>query len=179
MKILIISLSALLALAPAGYASDPFGVGVSGGALLPVSQEDQGTGYLIAVKFRLGLRGPFVMEPNIHFGSYGDAEVEGVGSRNGASLKHYGIDVTYGNPIAKPGFKPYALLGGAIYNTKQDGVNTTNKSGWSFGGGVALGLRPELDVDIRGRFNIAGGEESTSRKSVELTIGVTYYFGLK
>jgi len=179
MKTLIIPVLVILTVASAANASDPFGVGLSGGALLPVAQEDQGTGFLFGVRFRLGLHGPFVMEPNIHFGSYGDAEIEGIGSRNGASLKHYGIDVTFGNPIAGLGFKPFLFLGGAIYNTKQDGGSTTNKSGWSFGGGVALGLRPELDVDIRGRFNIAGSEGSASKKSVGLIIGATYYFGLK
>jgi hypothetical protein len=179
MKIQFIVVLIALVAASAANASDPFGVGASGGALLPVVQEDQGTGYLLGIRFRLGLHGPFIMEPNIHFGSYGDAEIEGIGSRKGASLKHYGIDVTLGNPIARLGFKPFLFLGGAIYNTKKDGDNTTNKSGWSFGGGVALGIRPELDIDIRGRFNIAGSEGSASKKSIGLTIGVTYYFGLK
>ena len=179
MKTLYISILIMMTVVSSAGAADPFGVGAAGGALLPVSQEDQSAGYILGIKFRLGLYGPLIMEPNLNFGSYGNTEITGIGNREGASLKHYGVDITLGNPIAAPGLKPYLFIGGGIYNRKLDGDNTTNKSGWSFGGGLALGLRPELDIDIRGRFSIAASEGSASKKSVALTIGATYYFGLK
>ena len=50
MKRLIIPVLAILTVASAANASDPFGVGASGGALLPVAQEDQGTGFLFGVR---------------------------------------------------------------------------------------------------------------------------------
>jgi opacity protein-like surface antigen len=158
-------------------AADPVGFGVSGGILVPVAQEDQSSGSLLGIKIRANLAGPFTIEPNIHIGSFGNAEIAGVGSREGSSLKHYGVDITLGGAVAKAGLKPYLFIGGGIYNTKRDGDETTNKSGWSIGAGFALGIRPDLDIDIRGRFNIASSEGSTSRKSVGITAGVTYYVG--
>ncbi len=179
MRTLMTIVLLIVATTGAALSAEPFGIGVSGGALIPVAQEDQGTGSLFGLKFRIDLSGLFALEPNLNFGSFGDAEIEGVGSRDGSSLKHYGVDITFGNRIATEGFKPYLFLGGGIYNTKRDGDDTTNKSGWSFGGGLALGLRPQFDIDIRGRFNIAGAEGSASKKSFGITIGVTYYAGLK
>lgn len=157
----------------------PVGFGVSGGALVPVSQEDQSTGSMLGLKIRTDLSGPLVAEPSLHFGSFGSADITGIGSRDGASLNYYGLDLTLGDPIAQMGFKPYFLLGGAVYNIKRDGDETVNKSGWSFGGGAALGIRRDLDIDIRGRFNIVSWEGSSSKKSIEVTVGATYYVGLK
>ena len=158
-------------------AADPVGLGVCGGALLPAAQEDQSTGWLFGIKVRARLSGLLAVEPNIHFGSFGDVEIPGVGARVGSSLKHYGVDLTWGAAIAAAGIKPYALLGGGVYNTKRDGDVTTNKSGWSFGGGLAVGIRPDLDIDFRGRYNIVSSEGSASKKSVGLTVGITYYTG--
>lgn len=157
----------------------PVGFGISGGALTPVSQEDQSTGSILGIKIRTDLAGPLVAEPSLHFGSFGDADITGIGTRDGASLNYYGLDITLGDPIAQMGFKPYFLLGGAVYNIKRDGDETVNKSGWSFGGGAALGVRRDLDIDIRGRFNIVSWEGSSSKKSIEVTVGATYYVGLK
>jgi len=175
-RLILITMAASILTAAAATAA-PIGLGVSGGALLPAGQEDQGTGSLFAIKVRAHLAGRFAAEPNIHFGSFGDADIAGVGNRKGSSLTHYGVDITWGAPIAAVGFKPYLLLGGAVYNTKRDGDVTSNASGWSFGGGVAVGVRSNLDVDLRGRFNIVSSEGSASKKSVGLTIGVFYYVG--
>jgi len=155
----------------------PVGFGVAGGVMIPVSQEDQSSGSLFGIKVRTRLNDLFTLEPNIHFGKFGEAEIEGVGSREGSSIKQYGIDITFGNYIARQGLKPYLFIGGGVYNSKRDGDETTNKSGWSPGAGIALGIRPDLDIDIRGRFNIMSWENSSSRKSFGLTLGITYYVG--
>jgi len=162
---------------PAIAVGDPVGFGVSGGILSPVAQDDQSAGSLFGLKIRARLSSLFTLEPNVHFGSYGDTDIEGVGTREGSSLKHYGLDITFGNGIAKTGLKPYLYIGGGVYNTKRDGDDTTNKSGWSFGPGLALGIKPELDIDIRGRYNIAGAEGSSSKKSIGILLGFTYYVG--
>ena len=175
-KLPIWMMLAILTLPAAGTAG-PVGFGVVGGVLIPVSQEDQAPGSLFGIKVRARLSDLFTMEPNIHFGSYGDAEIEGIGSREGSSIKHYGIDITFGNYMARTGLKPYLFVGGGVYNSKRDGDETTNQSGWSPGAGFALGITPEWDLDIRGRFNIVSWEGSSSRKSFGLTIGITYYVG--
>lgn len=159
--------------------ADAFGIGVFAGGLYPVVQEDQGSGYVMGFKARVNLPGMLAFEPNVTLGSYGDAEISGVGKREGSSVRHYGIDLLLGGGLAAVGPKPYFFVGGAIYNTKRDSDDTTNKSGWSFGLGMSLGLANYLDVDVRGRLNIASWEGSSSKKSVEVTGGVIYYFGIK
>ncbi len=175
-KTVILAFLLVIIIAPASYA-EPFGVGVFGGVLYPIVQEDQASGYLAGVRVRINLSGPLALEPNLTIGGYGDAEIVGVGKRAGSSIKHYGVDLILGGGLAAIGPKPYLLLGGAVYNTKRDGDETTNKSGWSLGLGVALGLTSYIDVDVRGRANIVSSEGSASKKSVEVTAGVTYYFG--
>ena len=179
MRKTILLLSMFCLLSASFAAAGPFGVGAFAGGLYPVIQEDQGSGYIFGIKARVKLPAMFALEPNVTLGSFGDAEIEGVGSREGSSIRHYGIDLLLGGGLAAIGPKPYFFIGGAIYNTKRDNDETTNKSGWSFGLGVSLGLAQYLDVDVRGRFNIAAWEGSSSKKSVEVTGGVIYYFGIK
>ena len=167
----------LVFIVPLSVAAGPVGFGISGGVLVPIAQEDQAAGSVFGVKIRAKLFGPLTMEPNLHFGSFGNAEITGVGSRDGSSIKHYGIDILLGAPVSKIGIKPYVFIGGGVYNTKRDGDETTNRSGWSFGPGFSLGVRPEIDIDLKGRFNIAGSDGSTSKKSVGITAGVIYYVG--
>ncbi len=175
---ILLLLMLVFVLSPA-VKGDPLGVGAFAGALIPVVQEDQGSGYVAGVKARVNLPGMLAVEPNITFGDYGEATIEGVGTRDGSTLRHFGVDLLLGGGLAAIGPKPYFFVGGAIYNTKRDGDETTNKAGWSFGLGVSLGLANYLDVDVRGRANIATSEGSSSKKSVEVTGGAIYYFGVK
>jgi opacity protein-like surface antigen len=177
MKKVILSVILLMLLPLAGVMAGPVGLGVSGGVLSPVSQEDQGAGPVFGLKIRTRLTRLFTLEPNIQIGSYGDADVAGVGTRDGSSLKHYGLDITFANVMTKVGLKPYGLIGGGVYNTKRDGDETTNKSGWSFGAGLAVGIRPEIELDLRGRYNIVSAAGSGSRRSMVFTAGLTYYVG--
>ena len=176
-KTFFVVLMAILLVAPALHA-EPTGVGVYGGGLVPIVQNDQGSGYTLGIKARVKLSSLFVLEPNLNFGGFGEAEEDGVGARDGSTVNHYGIDIVLGNKLGAVGFKPYFFIGGAIYNTKRDGDPTTNKSGWSLGLGFAAGISPKLDVDVRGRANIAASEGSASKKSVGVTGGLTYYFGI-
>lgn len=177
MKKVMMAIGLSLLLAAPVVMAEPTGVGVYAGPMLPIVQEDQGTGYTLGLKARIRLNDLLVLEPNLNFGSYGEAEEEGVGTREGSSITHYGVDLVFGNKLATTGFKPYAFIGGALYNTKRDGDETTNKSGWSLGLGFALGLSPKMELDVRGRANIAASDGSSTRKSVGLTGGLTYYLG--
>ena len=169
----------VLMLLPAIALADETGIGLSGGPLFPIGQQDQESGYMFGLKIRTPLVGPIGFEPNFNFGGYGDVTIEGAGSRVGSDLKYYGLDLTLGGGMSGIGPKPYLFIGGGVYNTKRDGDLTTNKSGWSFGGGVSTGFMKFLDLDIRGRMNIASSEGSSSRKSFALTFGAVYFFGQK
>jgi hypothetical protein len=164
-------------LLPAFCLADITGIGAGGGPLFPVGQEDQESGVVFGLKVRAKLYGPIAFEPNFNFGGYGDVTIEGAGTRVGSDIKYYGIDLTLGGGMGKVGPKPYVFIGGGVTNTKRTGDNTTNKSSWSFGSGIAVGVMKDIDIDIRGRMNIAQSSGSTSRKSVALTFGVVYFFG--
>lgn len=167
----------LVTVLPIGAMADMTGFGIVAGGLYPVAQDDQESGKTFGAKFRFRLTGPLVLEPNANFGSFGDVTVDGVGSRDGSTMNHYGLDVLFGGLPAAIGPKPYLFIGGGVYNIKRDGAVTVNKSGWSFGAGLAVGVMKILDIEVRGRFNIASYDGSTSKKSVAVTGGLIYYFG--
>lgn len=169
----------VLLLLPAFAQAEQTGIGLVGGPLFPVGQEDQESGVVFGLKIRTDLFGPVGFEPNFNFGGFGDVTVAGAGTRTGSDLKYYGLDLTLGGGFGGVGPKPYLFIGGGVYNTKRIGDKTTNKSGWSFGSGVAVGVMKNIDIDIRGRMNIASSAESTSRKSISLTFGAVYFFGQK
>ncbi len=173
----VIGILLIVLLLPAFSLADITGIGASGGPLFPVGQQDQESGIIFSLKVRATLYGPIAFEPNFNFGGYGDVTLEGVGSRIGSDLKYYGLDITLGGGMGKVGPKPYIFIGGGVTNTIREGDLTTNKSSWSFGGGIAVGIMKNIDVDIRGRMNIAGSAENTSRKSVAVTFGAVYFFG--
>ncbi len=170
---------ALFAILYSTAIAGPVGFGVYGGPLYPVAQEDQGDGAAFGLKIRAKLAGPILIEPNLNFGSYGDAEIEGVGKRDGAKLDYYGVDLTFGSGLGEVGLKPYVILGGGLYNNKRDGDETTNKSGWSTGAGVALGLIERLTIDLQGKVHIISSENSTSRKAWTISAGLIYFVGQK
>lgn len=169
----------LLLLLPAIAQAELSGFGVVGGPLFPVAQEDQESGSVFGMKFRTSLGGLVGFEPNFNFGSFGDVTIDGVGSRTGSELQYYGLDLTLGGGFGGVGPKPYVFIGGGVFKTKREYDRTTNKSGWSFGAGVALGILKNIDIDIRGRMSIASSAESTSRKAIALTFGAVYFFGQK
>lgn len=175
-SILLLTVGWLLLLSATAMAGAT-GVGVFGGTLYPIAQQDQSAGYTYGLRARLNLTGPLVLEPNLTLGSFGNTEFAGVGERKGSSLKHYGVDLILGNRPGSVGPKPFLFIGGGIYNSKRDGDLTTNKSGWSFGGGLAYGIKEIIEVDLRGRINIVASEGSASKKSGTVMLGVTYYFG--
>ncbi len=170
-------LSIICLLSPLSAGS--IGVGASGGILIPIIQEDQESGQSFGLKVRFRLTGPLFLEPNLYFGGFSDAEIEGVGTRDGSTQGHYGVDLTLGGGLASKGIKPYAFIGGGVYNIKRENMDTENKSGWSFGLGLNIGVTQQIAVGAQGRVNIIDWEESSSKKSAAVTGNVIYYFGVK
>lgn len=170
---------AILTILASSALAGPVGFGVFGGPLYPTVQQDQGDGAAFGLKIRAKLAGPILIEPNLNFGTYGDAEIEGVGTRDGSKLDYYGIDLTIGSGLGQLGIRPYFILGGGLYNTKRDGDETTNKSGWSTGGGLALGLIDRITIDVQAKAHIISSDNSTSRKAWTISAGLIYFVGEK
>ncbi len=177
MKKAVIFSWAVMFLLATGALAAPIGVGVVVGPVVPIVQADQGTGFAYGLKARLHLAEQLILEPNLTLGGYGETTIAGVGTRDGSSVTHYGVDLVIGGGMASIGPKPLMFIGGGIYNVKRDGDVTVNKTGWSFGLGLAVGFMSTFDIDLRGRVNIVASEGSASKKSAEITAGATYYFG--
>jgi len=154
------------------------GAGAFGGWNIPVAQDDQGDGTVFGVMGRIRILSIFVAEPNITFGKWGNPDViRGIDlGIEGSKINSYGINATVGNLPGVVGVKPFAFAGGAIYSVKNDDTDyDESKLGWSFGLGMAYGVAPEFDIDVRGTAVIAPQEEG-SKKAVYITGGFTYYF---
>lgn len=154
------------------------GAGAFGGVNIPIAQEDQGSGSVFGAMARIRFLSIFVAEPNITFGKWGSPDVvRGIDlGIEGSKINSYGINATVGNLPGVVGVKPFAFAGGAIYSVKNDETGyDENKLGWSLGLGVAYGVAPTFDIDVRGTAIVAP-QEAGSKKAVYITGGLTYYF---
>jgi opacity protein-like surface antigen len=154
------------------------GAGASGGLNIPIAQDDQGSGSVFGIMARIRFLSIFVAEPNVTFGKWGEPDaIRGIDlGIDGSKINSYGVNATVGNLPGVEGIKPFAFVGGAIYSVKNDDTGyDESKLGWSLGLGVAYGVAPTFDIDIRGTTVIAPQEEG-SKKAAYITGGVTYYF---
>jgi hypothetical protein len=156
------------------------GVGVFGGANIPVVQDDQSNGSVFGFLLRVKALPFVVIEPNVSFGKWGKPDpVDGIDlGIEGSKINSYGVDATLGGLPGVPGVKPYFVGGIGIYKIKNDdtGYDESNM-GYSLGIGIGIGAIPKIDVDFRGKFIIAPQEDS-SKKAIYITGGITYNFGL-
>jgi len=170
----------LMFLAPAVCAQGPgLGIGAFAGGNIPVAQEDQATGSAFGLMARIKALNIMVLEPNIMFGKWGEPDpVDGIDlGIDGSKITSYGLDVTLGGLPGTVGFKPFGVVGAAVYSVKNDDTDyDESKLGFSFGLGVNFGLTPKFALDVRGKALIAPQEEG-SKKAVLITGGLIYNFG--
>lgn len=181
MKRLLLILILLGLLSPLAHAQGvTLGVGAFGGLNIPVVQDDQGNGTAFGLKARVKLLPFLTAEPNVIFGKWGEPDpVEGVElGIDGSKITSYGVDAVFGNLPGAMGFKPYALVGAAIYSVKNDDTGyDESKPGFAGGLGFGFGFSEMLDVDVRGKLIVAP-QEAGSKKAVLVTGGLNYYFNI-
>ncbi len=186
MKGLLTTAIAVLLLTAGGMAQAPaFGVGASGGINVPIIQDDQESGSIFEIRGRLEAVPFLVVEPKLSFASYGSPDTfnDVVWDIDGSKLVMYGVDGVLSGGMSGVGFKPFFVGGIGFYNIKNDDteafLESKTKFGWSAGVGFALGLSPQLDLDVRGKLHVIMHEGSSSKKSAALIGGVNFYFGGK
>jgi hypothetical protein len=180
MKKSILVLALVFLLAPMADAQGPkFGIGVFGGSNIPIAQEDQASGSAFGVKARIKLLPFLVVEPNFTSAKWGDPDpIDGFDlGIEGSKVTSYGVDANLGGLPGSVGFKPFALVGAAVYSIKNDDTGyDESKMGVAFGLGFAIGLSPKFDLDVRGKAIVAPQEEG-SKKAVLILGGITYNIG--
>jgi hypothetical protein len=179
MRIMIPVIVLLMILTSISFGQDAkFGVGGFAGLNMPAVMDDQANGTVFGFKARINIIPLITAEPNITFGKWGEPDpIDGFDlGIDGSKINSYGVDATIGNKPGVIGFKPYGVLGAAIYSIKNDDTGfDESKLGWSAGLGFGFGFSPQFDLDIRGKANIAL-QENGSKKAIYVTAGINYYF---
>ena len=175
-KLLILTTLSILAFSASAFAFG-FGAGAYGGATFPVVQEDQGNGTIFGLKGKFGIVPGIVVEPNIGFTNYGDADFS-FGARPGSKVTSFTVDALLGSGMGSTGLRMYGILGLGYFSVKRDFDEDANRIGWSTGLGFEIGVMPAVGIDIRGRMDVVSSEGGGSKKSAAVCGGLNYYFGL-
>ncbi len=157
-----------------------FGVGAFGGMDYPVGQDDQTQGTIFGIRGKVKVLPIITLEPRLAFTSFGDAESEDfVLDLEGSKVNAYGVDAVIGAPFGGQGFAMFGVLGAGFYNMKRDQTfeDFTNL-GWSAGFGFAIGFTPMVSADARGMAHVIPFDEGGTAKSVSVTVGLNYFFGM-
>lgn len=185
MKKSVIAVGLVLLLAGLASAQAPkFGVGASGGINIPIVQDDQKSGSIFEFRGKLQPL-PFLgVEPKLSFSSYGSPDTfeDVVWDIDGSKLVMYGVDGVLGSgPGLGP--RPFFIFGLGMYSISNDDteafIESQTKFGWSAGVGLGIGVSPKFDIDVRGKLHVITYEGSSSKKSLAVTGGLNYYFGVK
>jgi hypothetical protein len=183
-KALIPALFIVLA-AYAAHASDrKFGLGIAGGAIVPIVQDDEGRGSHATVRATYRPISSIGFDANLTVAQFGDPDIDlpGVTSDlKGSRLITYGVDAIIGGG---PGgaVRPFFIIGAGYFRVSRDQTRAWDRGGTEFGYsgglGLAIGLTRALQLDLRTRLNIVPAEGSSSRKSAFVQGGFNYYFRL-
>ena len=175
-RVLTMILLIFFALSTSAFSTD-LGAGAFGGVLIPVVQEDQGTGSTFGIRGKIALMDGISLEPNINFHKYGDAELD-FGTIAGSKITSFGVDAIVGGGQGKSTVSMYGLIGGGFYSITRDFDEDVSKLGFSAGLGLELVLVQSVGFDIRGKLDVISGEGGGTKKSAAVLGGVTYYFEL-
>lgn len=185
MRKIILIIGCLLIMTAVSSAQEPtFGIGVNGGLIYPILQEDQGTGSVFGVKVIYGLMNMITVEPHISFIKYGNPDFTDYPSLfngfEGSKVTSYGVDAVLGSSFGAAGINPYLFAGIGFYNAKRDitAQDQTDLS-WTGGLGVEIGVGTNFSIDARGKLYVVPLDGGGSKKAVTTTVGVNMFFGGK
>jgi len=177
MKRIVPILPLALALALAGGAAEAAGVGVGafGGTWIPVAQEDAGTGVVYGLRLAVDVVPLLRLEPYWAKSAPGDVEETFAGlpyTRDGGEISAFGLNamLSTGGPLR---FYPFVGVGSC--RLTREATDERTEIGYDAGLGLGLSPLPGLELDLRGEFVVIPLDEA-SRKSVNVTLGVSYHF---
>jgi hypothetical protein len=162
-----------LGLAPNAASARGVGVGVFGGANIPIVQDDNGSGSQFGVRVPVTLLKHLNVEPFFGSVSDGDASqtIGGIGyTRSGFDISSYGANVLF--PFGGH-LKFYPMVGLSTNKLTRSGSTDQTLNGFHFGLGLGLSPLPKLSVDLRGEAaDIA--KSGSGRTFANVTLGVSY-----
>ncbi|UCD95231.1 MAG: hypothetical protein JSU69_04055 [Candidatus Zixiibacteriota bacterium] len=154
-----------------GLAVD-FGFGAFGGAVIPIAQEDQGSGAVFGFRGQVSVLPGIIVEPNVSFAKYGEAEFE-FGTREGSKITSYGVEVLIGARPGQIGFGMFGIIGAGAYSmSRLLGSEDVTKFGFSTGVGFSFGLDPKIGLDLRGKVDVISSEGGATKKAAAIIGGL-------
>jgi len=171
-KRVIIALLALV-LVPAAAGARGIGLGVFGGASIPILQDNASQGTQFGLRVPVNVVPLLTVEPFYSKSSLGDKTVTFGGlsyTRDGGDVAAFGVNalLTVGGPVSF-----YPFVGLTSSKITRSGAADLSKTGYNFGLGLGITPMPKLRVDVRGELN-AVVTDQTSRKFGNITGGVSY-----
>ena len=182
MKKLILTICCLL-LAGGSMAEEPsFGIGINGGLIYPIIQDDQDNGTVFGLKAMWTFGSMLTLEPNLSFVKYGEptnSDIPGLyDGFEGSKVTSYGVNAILGGGSGAAGIHPYGLFGVGFYGMKRDMTNQDETDlGWIGGLGLEIGVGTSFALDGRGCVNVVPSDGGGSKKSLSVTAGLNMYFG--
>lgn len=166
----------LSALLPAVAGAASLGVGVFGGASIPVVQEDTGSGAQFGLRVPVNVMPFLTIEPYYARSGLGDITETFGGvaqTRSGFNVNAFGLNLVVGGAGLVGGLPIYPFGGIASHSLSRDGSPDIKEVGYELGLGVGFSVPPGVGINARGGFDFVVLDNST-RKFVNLTIGVSY-----
>ncbi|KPL03862.1 MAG: hypothetical protein AMJ90_02835 [candidate division Zixibacteria bacterium SM23_73_2] len=169
----------LLSFTSLSWAEVKFSAGGFGGINFPLVQEDSDIAGVAGFKARATVM-PFLgLEPNFTYIRQGGITLDVSGTdmdREGGNIYAYGMDLVFGSLDKVEKFYWYFICG--LYGNSLDRLGREDLNKFGFNLGVGLEILPEetFGIDFRTKVQIIT-IEGGSRKNIQLTGGVNYYFG--
>jgi len=153
------------------------GVGVFGGASIPVLQDDCKTGSQFGFRVPIGIVPLLSVEPYVALSYLGEAS-ETLGgfeyTRSGFDGTAFGVNAMLGNPGLIPGFQFFPFVGIGSQSLTRPGSEDISDICYNFGLGLGIPLPlVGLSLSVRGELNVLATGD-TSRKFANVNAGVTY-----
>ena len=175
-KISLMTFLVVLTSVSSGLAVD-FGFGAFGGAVIPIAQEDQGSGAIFGFRGQVSVLPGIIVEPNVSFAKYGDAEFD-FGIREGSKITAYGAEVLIGARPGQIGVGMFGIIGAGFYSmSRLLSTEDATRFGFSAGVGFSFGLDPRIGLDLRGKVDVISWEGSGTKKAAAVIGGLNYYPG--
>jgi hypothetical protein len=156
------------------------GAELFGGVSIPVVQDDNNTGPQYGLRVPITLPAIFTIEPYYARSQGGETKITLGGTeytRSGFDVNTWGANLILGSA----GKTPFSIFPYAGLNTNRfsrTGSANFNDVGFNVGLGLGIGIIEKLWIDARGEGNIVVTED-TSRKYVNVNVGVGYNFYVK
>lgn len=162
-----------LVLAPAAASARGVGLGVFGGASIPILQDNASQGTQFGARVPVNIVPLLTVEPFYAKSRLGDKTQTFGGlsyTRDGGEVSAFGANVmlNLGGPVS---FYPFAGL--ASSKITRSGAEDVKKTGYNFGLGFGIAVIPKLRLDLRGELDAVISDQ-TSRKYGNITGGLSY-----